>query len=154
MSSISELTSLLWWLMLLSSTAIILHDIGSAVLPKGRQHQVSPGRRKIQTPSEDEIATITKRIRRGLQRPANFRLLQRDVGQTIVQAALASKGFSMTRIPEGRQELIEQVIKDLELIGFVRESIAQPSAPISRGEMLIEFERAIRMLEIAENELR
>jgi len=76
------------------------------------------------------------------------------VGQTIVQAALASKGFSMTRIPEGRQELIEQVIKDLELIGFVRESIAQPSAPISRGEMLIEFERAIRMLEIAENELR
>jgi hypothetical protein len=150
-TALSELTSFLWWLMLLSTSAIILHDIGSTILPKTREE--GP---RLQTKSfgtkEDEITVFMKKIRRGLQRPPNFRAFQREAAQTIVQAALAGKGMSITRIPESRPELLSQVLKDPELVRFVEES--DSGKEVQRGRMLAEFNRVIGILEKAEGELK
>ena len=152
MTALSELTSFLWWLMLLSTTAIILHDIGSSILPKtsreGPRHQT----RAFGT-REDEVTVFMRRIRRGLQRPSNFRAFQREAAQTIVQAALAAKGMSITKIPESRPELLQQILKDPELIHLVEESESK-SGEVQRGRMLTEFNRVIAILEKAEAELK
>ena len=152
MTALSELTSFLWWLMLLSTTAIILHDIGSSILPK-----TSRERPRLQTKvfgtKEDEVAVFMRKIRRGLQRPSNFRAFQREAAQTIVQAALAARGMSITRIPESRPELLQQILKDPELVHLVEESESK-SAQVQRGRILAEFERVITILEKAEAELK
>jgi hypothetical protein len=94
-----------------------------------------------------------RKIRRGLQRPSNFRAFQREAAQTIVQAALAAKGMSITRIPESRPEMLRQILKDPELIHLVEESESKP-AQVQRGHMLAEFNRIITILEKADGELK
>lgn len=157
MSALAELTSLLWWLMLLSSTAIILHDIGGSVLGQARRPKMVVMPKKASTTTEDDVNVLAKRIRRAVQRPASFRTLQRDVAQTIVQTALAMKGYSIFRIPESRPELVNQILRDQDLIRFVSDHVPESSARkalIPRGEMLSEFEKTIRLLEKAESELK
>jgi hypothetical protein len=152
MTALSELTSFLWWLMLLSTTAIILHDIGSSILPK-TSREVPRLQTKVFGTREDEVTVFMRKIRRGLQRPSNFRAFQREAAQTIVQAALAARGMSITRIPESRPELLRQILKDPELIHLVEESDSR-SAQVQRGRMLAEFNRVIALLEKAEVELK
>ncbi len=157
MSELGELTSLLWWLMLLSATAIILHDIGLAIFPKTPQQQMRAIPRKSSTGSEDELSTIVKKIRRGLQRPATFRTLQREVAQTIVQTALAVRGLPLSRLPESRPDLMNQVLRDPDLIRFVHDYATEASSAkslITRGKMLGEFEETVRILQKAEGQLK
>jgi len=113
--------------------------------------------RKPSTTSEDDVSVLARRIRRAVQRPAGLQTLQRDIAQTIVQTALAMKGYSMARIPESRPELVNQILEDQDLIRFVRDHVPESlvrKAPIPREEMLSEFEKTIRVLEKAESELK
>lgn len=157
MSALEELTALLWWLMLLSATAIILQDIGTAILPKASQSRERGIRRMSPPDDEDEFNNLLKKVKRGLQRPGSFRVLQRDVAQTIAQTALAARGFTLTRVPESRPELVEQLSQDRDIVEFIRRHLFNSDTRkqlIPRSQMLTEFQRTISILEKAESELK
>jgi hypothetical protein len=156
MNVILELTSLLWWLMLLSATALILHDIGVGMLPAPRPKPpavASKGKRE----EEDELERLERKISRALQRPSSFRALQREVEQSITELALAANGKAMSRIPESRPELSHEVLRDSELARFVEDhsSAADSKAPsLTRNKTIAELNRTIMVLERAEAELK
>jgi len=157
MDPVAEFTALLWWLMLLSSTAIILQDIGTAVLPRARKREESTPERLVLTTEEDELSSAARRIKRGLQRPTTFRSMQREIAHAIAEAALASKGYSYTRIPESHSELIDLVTQDSRLRSFLREHLFSTSTempPIQRRQIIDEFKGTLAILERAESELR
>jgi hypothetical protein len=139
--------------MLLSSIAIILYDIGSTVLPKTRQEGARFQTKGIAI-TEDEVTALSKKIRRGLQRPSGLRALQREAAQTIVQAALAARGLSAARIPKSQPEFVNKVLKDQELVQFVEEFDHDVRVLMPRGRMLAEFNRIVTILEKAESELK
>jgi hypothetical protein len=157
MSVFTELTSLLWWLMLLSSTAIVLHDIGTAVFREKTSNRSTSMSKTILRVSEDESSVLEKKIRRALQRSASFRSLQKEAAEAIVQAALAMHGFPFSRLPESRLELVERILRNPDLVSFVKRHLSPSSADrgiIQRGQMISEFEKTLRALEMAESELK
>jgi len=153
MNALAELTSLLWWLMLLSSTAIILHDIITAIPRKQGQIQTNSARPKLTSRARDETEILARRIRRSLQRPASFRAVRKEVAETIVSAALAAKGLPVSRAPS--PELIRRILNDPEVVQFVEEQLSEETVngTLRRGEVVIEFERMARILEKAASEL-
>lgn len=157
MSALEELTALLWWLMLLAGTAIILQDIGAAIFPRASQSQERIIPRAAPSDEEDEFGNLLKKVKRGLQRPSSFRVLQKDVAQAIAQTALAAKGSTLTRVPESRPELVDQLSKNQEITEFIRQNIISSNdgkALISRSEILTEFQRMISVLEKADSEFK
>lgn len=156
MNVISELTSLLWWLMLLSATALILHDIGVGILPAPRPKPpvvASKGKREV----EDELERVERRITRALQRPSSFRALQKEVAQSITQLALAANGQTISRIPASRPDMIHEVLRDSELARFVEDQLSATDsrAPsLTRNQTITELNRTIMALEKAEAKLK
>jgi hypothetical protein len=143
--------------MLLAGTAIIFSDIGSAILPRASQPQERVIQRLAPTNEEDEFGTLLKKVKRGLQRPSSFRILQKDVAQVIAQTALAAKGSSLSRVPESRPELVEELTGNQEVADFMRKHLLGSEvgkALISRSEMLTEFQRMISILQKADSEFK
>ncbi len=156
MSAFDASTRLLWWLMLLSTTGIILRDIGSAMLPRGNDRKEAKVQMKGITTTEDDVSAMAERILTLLHRPASFRALQREVAQTIVHAALAANGYQSWGLSELKPELVSRILHDQELIMFVENylpSVSSGGLSFSGGTMLAEFEKTLRALEKAESEL-
>ena len=153
MNAFSELTSLLWWLMLLSATALILHDVGVGILPAPQLKPALASTRKRE--EEDELERVERRITRALQRPASFRALQKEVAQSITQLALAANGQTISRIPESRPDMIHEILGDSELARFVQDQISLTRVPsLTRDQTITELNRTIMVLEKAEAELK
>jgi hypothetical protein len=151
---ISELTSLLWWLMLLSASALILHDIGVGILPAPRPRPPVITSRGTGT-REDELKALERRISRAIQRPSSFRTLQKEIAQSITQLALATHGFTMSRVPESQPEMIYDILPDSDLARFVVDQArSSESTALTRNKMLTELNRTIMILERAEAELK
>lgn len=153
MSSFAELASLLWWLMLLSATAIILNDIVTAIPRKREKSRIPNPREKLTANARNETDSLARRIRRSLQRPGSFRALRKEVAQTIVSAACVAKGLPASRAPA--PELVRKLLSDPELVKFVEEQFSEETTNrrLQRGEVVIEFERMTRVLEKAASEL-
>jgi len=157
MSAIGDFTALVWWLMLLASTGIILHDIAEASSSSKSLARPTLTPRPRIISSEDESITIARRIRRGLDRPSNFALLQRDIAQSIWQLAAAIHGQVGGTARKPDREMIERYIGDRDVSRYVEDNLTgQPhgAARITRGEMLEEFRKTVIVLERAESVLK
>ncbi len=138
---------------MLSTTAIILHDIIAAIPRKRKPAQTTSARRKLTGHTRDEIEILARRIRRSLQRPASFRAMRKEVAETIVSAALAAKGSPVLRTTS--HELIREILSDPEVVQFVEEQLSEEtmSDTLRRREIGIEFERMATVLGKAASEL-
>lgn len=147
----------MWWLMLLAGTGIILQDIGSAIFPRASQPQERVIQRGAPTSEEDEFGNLLKKVKRGLQRPSSFKILQKDVAQVIAQTALAAKGSTLSRVPQSRPELVEELTGNQDVADFMREHLLGSEVEkvlISRSEMLTEFQHMISLLQKADSEFK
>ncbi len=138
--------------MLLSSTAIMLYDIASAM---PHPFAVSSVIRKIKKrETEDEISVLAKRVARALRRPTRFRVLETSAAEAIMAAALAARGLEMPKDHRVQPNQVESVLKDPQLVHFVNEHLVNASLrpQLKRAQMLKEFQDMVDILDKAETE--
>ncbi len=139
--------------MLLSSTAIILHDIASAMPHPFAVRSVV--RKAEGRETEDEVGVLAKRVARALRRPTSFRVIETSAAEAIMAAALAAQGLQMPKDHRVQQNQIESVLKDPQLARFVKEQLVDTSSrpQLKRGQMLKELQDMVTILDKAEKEL-
>lgn len=139
--------------MLLSSTAIVLYDIATAArgLTANRRATRVPGMRE----SEDEVDALAKKVARALQRPSSFQVIETLAAETIMTAAYAANGLNMPKSDRIKQNDIENVFRDPQIAGFVKDRLIKnsPGFELKRGQMLSELQHMIAILDKAAEEL-
>ncbi len=139
--------------MLLSSTAIILHDIASAMPHPFAVRSVT--RRAEGRETEDEVSLLATRVARALRRPTSFRVIETSAAEAIMAAALAARGLQLPKDHRVQPNQVESVLKDPQLAHFVEEHLVNTSSrpQLKRGHMLKEFQDMVAILDKAEKEL-
>lgn len=147
MNDLSILTSFLWWLLFLSSFAIILYDIVAATA-KGTSLQYASGKRGIMEP-EDEIVELGSQIARAMRRPAGLQVLETQAAETILSAALAARGIQEPKSYRATSDRIIELFKDSEIAEFIIAHLTDsPPRPVpKRSQMLAEFQNMMRILD-------
>ncbi len=153
MSDFSNLTSFLWWLMLLSSTVIILYDIVAAA--RGPALSLRAQRKPDKREDEDEFDVIARQVSRALQRPSSLQVLETNAAETILIAACAAQGIEKPKGNRINPRQIETLFKDDEIVTFLKEQLASDSTrpELKRGQMLAELQRMAAVLDKAGFEL-
>ena len=135
--------------MLLSSTAIILHDIASAI-----PHPIAIRgvlRKAEGRDAENEVDALAKRVARALRRPASFRVIETSAAEAIMAAVLATRGLQMPKDHRVQLDQVQSLLKDPQLVSFVEEHLVNTSSrpQLKRGEMLKEFQDMVAILDKA-----
>jgi hypothetical protein len=153
MNVLAQLTSILWWMMLLSTAAIILHDIVSALPRKRRESQPSATRQKFTSRERDDPEMLAGSLRRALQRPENFRAIRKEAAEVIASAALAANAIPSSRVTSRAQ--LQVILHDPEVARFVEQQLLHESSEskLSRGDTIKAFEWMVAALEKAAKEL-
>ena len=146
MTDFGTIAPYLWWTMLLASTAIILHDLAS----KAFAGKPSRSSTKKVPPVPDTPITLAARdsITRNIELSSTG--FQREAADAILGIALAAHRSALTRIPERKRDMLDELFNDAELKEFVEMSSAQSIRRIDRMRMRQELERTYTMLERAE----
>ena len=139
--------------MFLSSTAIILHDIATAIPHPFAHRRVI--RKAERRGTEDEVDVLAKRVARALRRPASFRVIEISAAEAIMAAALGARGLQMPKDHRVQPNQVESVLKDPQLARFVEKHLVNTSSrpQLKRGQMLREFQDMVAILDKAEKEL-
>ena len=139
--------------MLLSSTAIILHDIASAIPHPIAVRSVAHKAERHDT--ENEVDVLAKRVARALRRSDSFRVIETSAAEAIMAAVLATRGLQMSKDHRVQLDQVESLLKDPQLVRFVGEHLVNTSSrpQLKRGEMLKEFQDMVAILDKAEREL-
>jgi hypothetical protein len=154
MNVLAQLTSFLWWMMLLSTAAIILHDIVSGIPRKRMESRPSATRQKFTSRTEDDDPEmLAGRIRRALQRPENFRAIRKEAAEVIASAALAANAIPSSRVTSRAQ--LQVILHEPEVARFVEQQLFHESSEtkLSRGDIINAFEGMVAALEKAAKEL-
>lgn len=139
-------------MMLLSTAAIILHDIVSAVPRKKMQSRQSATRQRFTSRAGDEPEILAGRIRRALQQPANLRAIRKEAAAVIAGAALAANAIPSSRITSRTQ--IPIILHDPEVARFVEQQLFHEGSEsrLSRRDTVNAFEEMVSALEKAAKE--
>ena len=103
--------------MLLSSTAIILHDIASAIPHPIAVRSVAHKAERRDT--ENEVDVLAKRVARALRRSDSFRVIETSAAEAIMAAVLATRGLQMSKDHRVQLDQVESLLKDPQLVRFV-----------------------------------
>lgn len=151
-SDFAGIASFLWWTMLLASTAIILHDLASRAFANNSSDVNARPNRPARVANVDETHTMGDSIRRSLE--MSFTGFQREVAETILSTALAARGSPLTKVPEAKRDMLDQLFSDTELKEFVQTHSIQSPKKVDRRNLKKELERTYMMLDKAERLLR
>lgn len=146
MNNFAALAPFLWWLMLLSSTAIILHDLASKAF-SGKPYIALPDKPARRQTAYTPLASAES-IRRSIEISSTG--FQREAAEVILSAALSAKNSPLTKIPETKLVMMDQLFSDTELREFVRTNSKQTPKLIDKKILKQELERTYRMLQRAE----
>jgi len=136
----------LWWTMLLASTAIILHDLASKAFA-GKPSSLSTKKAPPVTDMPLMLAARDSITRNTALSSTGF---QREAADAILRIALAAHRSALTRIPERKRNMLDELFTDAELKEFVEMSSTQAIRRIDRMRIKQELERTYSMLERAE----
>lgn len=148
MSDFATLAPYLWWTMLLSSTAIILHDLASKLFAGKPTNNSAPPNNPQRAQRTDQ--TLPARDLIGPTIEISSTGFQKEAADAILAMALAAHMSPLTRIPERQHEMIEQFVSDLEIRQFIAMNSGQTLRKIDRKELKEELTRTYMMLERAE----
>jgi hypothetical protein len=146
MNDFATLAPFLWWVLLLASTAIILHDLANKVfVATPSDKNLMPNK-----PPQDVHQPLTTGdlIKRSIEISSTG--FQREAAEAIVAMALSSKRFPLTKIPETKPDMMNQLFVDAELREFIEVNSWQTPKKIERGKLKQELELTYKMLERAE----
>ena len=149
MNNLAALAPFLWWLMLLTSTAIILHDLAGKAF-SGKPYTASPNkptrRQTNAPPTTGESIMISIEI--------SSTGFQREAAEAILSVALSARGSPLMKIPETKRDMIDQLFSDTELREFVQANSKQTPRLIDKRTLKQELERTDRMLQNAEMQFK
>jgi hypothetical protein len=151
MTGLAALAPFLWWIMLLSSTAIILHDL--ATIAFGTQ------------PSQTNVRAIRTRARDAVQSMRTNDLgrqkidlsstgFQKEAAATILEIALAARNSPLTKIPDSKLDVVDELLSDPQLKEFVRTNSKRSTQKIDKKNLKNELIETYSMLERAERIFR
>jgi hypothetical protein len=133
--------------MLLSSTAIILHDLASiAFAGQSGQMTVRPTRTGAQvaretTPTKDIIRQTIEISSTGFQKEA---------AEAILEIALSAKSSPLNKIPDSKLDMVGELLSDPELREFVQANSKRTTMKIDKRNLKSELIRTYSVLERAE----
>ncbi len=146
MNNFAAIAPFLWWTMLLSSTAIILHDLATIAFA-GKPTQI-PKPHRAQGPNTDGTPTTNDLIRRSIEISSTG--FQKEAAEAILAAALSVKSLPLRKIPEEKLDMVGELLNDPELREFVQVNSKRTTKKIDRKNLKMELERTYMMLEKAE----
>lgn len=146
MNNFAALAPFLWWTMLLSSTALILHDL--ATIAFAGQSTRIPKPHGAHVPNADETSTTDDLIRRSIEISSTG--FQKEAAEAILATALSAKSLSLRKVPEEKLDMVNELLNDPELREFVQVNSKRTTKRIDRENLKRELERTYRMLERAE----
>ncbi len=130
----------------MASTAIILHDLANkAFAGKPSDKNVMPNKPPH---NSDQPLTTGDLIERSIEISSTG--FQREAAEAIVAIALSAKMLPLTKIPETKRDMMNQLFVDAELREFVEMNSGQTPKKIDRRNLKQELELTYKMLERAE----
>jgi hypothetical protein len=147
MNELAALAPFLWWIMLLSSTAIILHDLATRAFAGESTHMISkPIRAPVQVARE--TATTNELISRSIEISSTG--FQKEAAAAILEAALSARSSPLTKIPDSKLPMVSELLNDTELEDFIQVNSTRTTTKIDKKNLKRELERTYSMLERAE----
>jgi len=147
MNNFATLAPYLWWIMLLASTAIILHDLASKVFA-GKPSNVNAAPKKTPRVQDAELTLARDSIKRNIEVSSTG--FQREAADAILGIALAAHGLPLTKIPERKRDMMDKLFSDIEIREFVEMGSGQTLKKIDRRMLAKELKRTYTILERAE----
>jgi hypothetical protein len=146
MNNFAAIAPFLWWTMLLSSTAIILHDLATLAFT-GQSNQI-PKPLRAHGPNAGETPTTKDLLKRSIEISSTG--FQKEAAEAILEAALSAKNFPLKKIPEEKLDMVNELLTDPELRDFVQVNSKRTTRKIDRNNLKTELEHTYKMLEKAE----
>jgi hypothetical protein len=147
MIGLAALAPFLWWIMLLSSTAIILHDLATVAFA-GKSTQMIMKPMRTHTQNASEIRRTNDSVRQSIEISSTG--FQNEAAAAILEIALSAKSSPLTKIPDSKLDMVSELLSDPELKEFVQANSKRTTAKIDKRNLKSELIRTYGVLERAE----